>query len=71
MRSENLNLARSLPAVLHLAVLLLVCEAQATAAQDGTITALGRLEPKDGVLRVAGPSLPVVVIAALRQQGRL
>jgi HlyD family secretion protein len=30
-----------------------------------TITALGRLEPKDGVRRVAGPSNPSVVIARL------
>jgi len=31
----------------------------------GTITALGRLEPKDGVIRVAGPSRFAVVIAQL------
>ncbi len=30
------------------------------------VVALGRLEPKDEVLRVAGPSLPAVVIAELR-----
>ena len=29
------------------------------------VTALGRLEPKDGVIRVAGPSRPAVVIAKL------
>ena len=29
------------------------------------MTALGRLEPKDGILRVAGPSRPSVVIAKL------
>jgi HlyD family secretion protein len=34
-------------------------------APDGTITALGRLQPKDGILRVAGPSRPSVVIAEL------
>jgi HlyD family secretion protein len=53
---------------LRLAVLLLACSAQAAAPQEGTITALGRLEPKDGILRVSGPSLPVVVIAELRVQ---
>lgn len=31
----------------------------------GTVTALGRLEPKDGVIRVAGPSRFAVVIAKL------
>ncbi len=30
------------------------------------VVALGRLEPKDEVIRVAGPSLPAVVIAELR-----
>jgi HlyD family secretion protein len=30
------------------------------------VVALGRLEPKDEVIRVAGPSLPVVVISELR-----
>jgi HlyD family secretion protein len=30
-----------------------------------TITALGRLEPKDGIIRVSGPSRPSVVIARL------
>jgi len=36
-------------------------------AENGerVITALGRLEPKDGVIRVAGPSRPAVVIAKL------
>ncbi len=29
------------------------------------VTALGRLEPKDGIIRVAGPSRPSVVIAKL------
>jgi len=35
------------------------------AAQPDKIAALGRLEPKGGVIRVAGPSLPVVVIMEL------
>ena len=60
--------AGPLPRLMQLAVLLLACSAQAAAPEDGTITALGRLEPKDGVLRVSGPSLPVVVIAELRAQ---
>ena len=34
-------------------------------AQSGAITALGRLEPADGVIRVSGPSLPAVVITEL------
>jgi HlyD family secretion protein len=34
-------------------------------ARPGRVTALGRLEPKDGVLRIAGPSRPSVVIAKL------
>jgi multidrug efflux pump subunit AcrA (membrane-fusion protein) len=29
------------------------------------VTALGRLQPKDGIIRVAGPSRPTVVIAKL------
>jgi len=33
--------------------------------QGGGISALGRLEPKDGVIRVAGPSRPAVVIGKL------
>jgi HlyD family secretion protein len=55
-----------LPALVQLAALLLTCSAQAAAPEGATITALGRLEPKDGVLRVSGPSLPTVVIAELR-----
>jgi HlyD family secretion protein len=39
-----------------------VQEARPTPAQ---ITALGRLEPKDGVIRIAGPSHPAVVIGKL------
>jgi len=31
----------------------------------GTVTALGRLSPRDGVVRVAGPSEPVIVIGKL------
>jgi HlyD family secretion protein len=66
MRKMASNFAGPLPRLLQLAALLLACSAQAAAPQDGTITALGRLEPKDGVLRISGPSLPVVVIAELR-----
>jgi HlyD family secretion protein len=45
-------------------------EAPASATQDATngprpVTALGRIEPKDGILRIAGPSRPSVVIAKL------
>src|SRR5439155_6027547 len=32
---------------------------------DGAVTALGRLRPKDGVTRVAGPARPAAVIARL------
>jgi HlyD family secretion protein len=34
-------------------------------ADSASVTALGRLEPRGGVIRVAGPSRPVVVIAEL------
>lgn len=34
-------------------------------APQGRVTALGRLEPKDGIRRMAGPSRPSVVIAKL------
>lgn len=37
----------------------------AGAAAPSQITALGRLQPKDGIIRVAGPSRPSVVIAEL------
>jgi len=60
--------AGRLPTLLQLTALVLACSAQAAAPEDATITALGRLEPKDGVLRISGPSLPVVVIAELRVQ---
>jgi len=42
-------------------------EAPANAAviRPSTISALGRIEPKDGVIRVAGPSQPAVVIGKL------
>ncbi len=36
-----------------------------SAAAPVAVTALGRLEPKDGVIRVAGPSHPAVVISKL------
>jgi len=29
------------------------------------VTALGRIEPRDGIIRVAGPARPTVVIAKL------
>ena len=40
-------------------------EAAARKTEPALITALGRLEPKDGIMRVAGPSRPSVVIAKL------
>ena len=39
--------------------------APANPTTPGAVTALGRLEPKDGVIRVAGPSRFAVVIAQL------
>jgi HlyD family secretion protein len=39
--------------------------AAASSGADRAITALGRLEPKDGVIRLAGPSRPAVVISQL------
>jgi len=35
------------------------------AAQPRGVAALGRIEPKDGLIRVAGPALPVVVVREL------
>ena len=43
----------------------LLSAAAAIAGDDRAITALGRLEPKDGVIRLAGPSMPAVVISQL------
>jgi len=37
----------------------------AASAEPSEVAALGRLEPKDGVIRVAGPSHPAVVIGKL------
>ncbi len=37
----------------------------APATPDGTVAALGRIEPDDGVIHVAGPSQPAVVIGQL------
>ena len=48
-----------------LALIAILSVAYAAAAQPDGIAALGRLEPKGGVIRVAGPSLPVVVITEL------
>ena len=65
---------RTLCAALAAAVVLAAgCQSPDTpvsataAASSGprAVTALGRLEPKDGILRVAGPSRPSVVIAKL------
>jgi HlyD family secretion protein len=42
-----------------------VPEQQEVRPTPAEITALGRLEPKDGVIRVAGPSHPAVVIGKL------
>jgi HlyD family secretion protein len=39
---------------------------RAAAKEGAAVSALGRLEPKDGILRIAGPSQPSVVIAELR-----
>jgi HlyD family secretion protein len=56
-----------------LVVLLAGCQtsdlpagATATATGPHLVTALGRLEPRDGIRRIAGPSRPSVVIAKLR-----
>lgn len=52
---------------LALLLVLSLCTAAAPAASDGkaSITALGRLEPQGGVIRIAGPSNATVVIAEL------
>jgi HlyD family secretion protein len=42
-----------------------VAEGAAATAGPSRVTALGRIEPKDGILRIAGPSRPSVVIAKL------
>ena len=39
--------------------------ADAAASPPRLVTALGRLRPKDGIMRIAGPSRPSVVIAKL------
>lgn len=39
---------------------------EATVPTPGAITALGRIEPRDGVIRVSGPSRVAVVIGELR-----
>jgi len=46
-------------------VLLFALVAAEALADSGSVTALGRLEPADGVIRVSGPSLPAVVIVEL------
>lgn len=73
------SLVRADGAVLALTVLLLAvaCDsvdrqaaagknADGTSQAASTVTALGRLQPKDGIIRIAGPSRPSVVIAKLR-----
>lgn len=40
-------------------------EQRASIVADGAVSALGRIEPDDGVIRVAGPSQPAVVIGQL------
>lgn len=47
-------------------LLILLAVAAPAASQPDRIAALGRLEPEGGVIRVAGPSLPVVVITELK-----
>jgi HlyD family secretion protein len=46
------------------ALLVSLCTALAN-ADPASVTALGRLEPRDGVIRVAGPSQPAVVVAEM------
>ncbi len=48
------------PAVAHAGL-----PATAPAPDDGAVGARGRIQPKDGVIRIAGPSNPSVVIARL------
>jgi HlyD family secretion protein len=43
----------------------LVLSAGPAAAEGRQVTALGRLEPRNGVLRISGPARPAVVIAEL------
>lgn len=45
--------------------LAIVLSGEAAIADGFRVTALGRLEPRDGVVRVAGPSHPSVVISKL------
>jgi HlyD family secretion protein len=70
-------MARREGALVVLALALSACEVPGGAPADATtvaaadagpaprVGALGRLEPRDGILRVAGPSRPSVVIAEL------
>ena len=56
------------------AILVTIFSAGSVAAQSDsrTVSALGRLEPRGGVLRLSGPSLPVVVIAELHvEEGQM
>jgi multidrug efflux pump subunit AcrA (membrane-fusion protein) len=76
-RRRSSQAARIAAATLALAVMGNGCQGNdpnrvpqqaASAAQPAgpvAVTAIGRLEPKDGVRRVAGPSRPSVVIAKL------
>ena len=53
-------------------VSLFSATAVTAASPSGSVTALGRLEPRDGVIRVSGPSLPAVVITDLLvEQGQI
>ena len=64
---------RAVTTLLPLLAVLAACQSHDAPASvtpsspDGTrtVTALGRLEPKDGIIRIAGPSRPSVVIAKL------
>ena len=54
----------SIRASIEAALLVSLCATLAT-ADPAAVTALGRLEPRDGVIRVAGPSQAAVVVAEL------
>ncbi len=60
--------ARTPGRALALSLCLVGLPVHAALAEDASVAALGRIEPRDGVARLSGPARPVVVIAELSVQ---
>ena len=68
MQNRNIQYRRAVGPIFRLAWMLLLLTPALAAAQDANqraVSALGRLEPEGGIIRVAAPSTPQAMSGSL------